>query len=179
MSSSVFRVLSTLTSLRCLSALPAINRVFNSSISSKYPISALNYKFLIRENSINAGSNDVIDLTKFVTYEEIKELPSYPAKMLIDVREPKELEETGRIPTSINIPLKQVAEKLSLDFSSDNFKTLFQREKPTVDTEIIFYCKIGARSQSATDLCYKLGYKNVKNYKGSWMEWAEKEGLKK
>ncbi|CAG9804272.1 unnamed protein product [Chironomus riparius] len=134
---------------------------------------------VIRENSINAGSNDVIDLTKFVTYEEIKELPSYPAKMLIDVREPKELEETGRIPTSINIPLKQVAEKLSLDFSSDNFKTLFQREKPTVDTEIIFYCKIGARSQSATDLCYKLGYKNVKNYKGSWMEWAEKEGLKK
>ena len=136
---------------------------------------------VIRESSATAGSNDVIDLTKFVTYEEIKELPSYPAKMLIDVREPKELEETGQIPTSINIPreylfniiyqnvihsinfiriqVKQVPEKLSQDFSSDNFKTLFQREKPTVDTEIIFYCKIGARSQSATDLCYKLGYK--------------------
>lgn len=59
---------------------------------------------VIRENSVNAGSNDVIDLTKFATYEEIKELPSNPAKMLIDVREPKELEETGQIPTSINIP---------------------------------------------------------------------------
>lgn len=58
----------------------------------------------IRGNSVNAGSNDVIDLTKFVTYEEVKELPNYPAKMLIDVREPKELEETGKIPTSINIP---------------------------------------------------------------------------
>ncbi|XP_070504493.1 rhodanese domain-containing protein CG4456-like isoform X1 [Chironomus tepperi] len=179
MSNSVFRVLSTLTSLRCLSAVPTINRAFNSAITTKYPVSALNYKLQVRGNSVNAGSNDVIDLTKFVTYEEIKELPNYPAKMLIDVREPKELEETGRIPTSINIPLKQVAEKLSQDFSADNFKTLFNREKPTVDTEIIFHCKIGVRSQTATDLCYKLGYKNVKNYKGSWIEWAEKEGLKK
>lgn len=59
----------------------------------------------------------------------------------------------------IRIQVKQVPEKLSQDFTADNFKTLFQREKPTVDTEIIFYCKIGARSQAATDLCYKLGYK--------------------
>ncbi|KAL7033791.1 hypothetical protein ACKWTF_007723 [Chironomus riparius] len=157
MSSSVFRVLSTLTSLRCLSALPAINRVFNSSISSKYPISALNYKFLIRENSINAGSNDVIDLTKFVTYEEIKELPSYPAKMLIDVREPKELEETGRIPTSINIPLKVVTETLEL--STHEFVNRFRRLKPTIWTEVIFTCRSGKRAEDACEMARNLGFK--------------------
>ena len=60
----------------------------------------------IRENSnsIKDGSNEVIDLTRFATYEEVKELPNNPAKLLIDVREPKELDETGRIPTAINIP---------------------------------------------------------------------------
>lgn len=40
------------------------------------------------------------------TYEEIKNLPNDPHKLLIDVREPHELQETGKIPTSINIPCK-------------------------------------------------------------------------
>lgn len=42
-----------------------------------------------------------------VSYEEIKDLPNHPAKILIDVREPNELQETGIIPTSINIPRKK------------------------------------------------------------------------
>ena len=37
------------------------------------------------------------------TYEEIKDLPNHPEKVLIDVREPDELL-GGKIPTSINIP---------------------------------------------------------------------------
>lgn len=41
-----------------------------------------------------------------VTYEEVKDLPNHPDKWLIDVREPKELKETGVIPTAINIPRK-------------------------------------------------------------------------
>lgn len=40
------------------------------------------------------------------TYEEVKDLPNHPEKLLIDVREPHELQETGKIPTSINIPCK-------------------------------------------------------------------------
>lgn len=41
-----------------------------------------------------------------VLYDEIKDLPNHPEKLLVDVREPNELAETGRIPTSINIPCK-------------------------------------------------------------------------
>lgn len=37
---------------------------------------------------------------------EVKDLPKHPEKTLIDVREPSELQETGTIPTSINIPRK-------------------------------------------------------------------------
>lgn len=37
-------------------------------------------------------------------YEEIKELPNKPETLLIDVREPEEILNTGKIPTSINIP---------------------------------------------------------------------------
>lgn len=49
---------------------------------------------------------EVMANIQIATYEEIKELPKHPEKLLIDVREPHELENTGRIPTSINIPRK-------------------------------------------------------------------------
>lgn len=39
-------------------------------------------------------------------YEEIKDLPNHFEKLLVDVREPSELQATGRIPTSINVPCK-------------------------------------------------------------------------
>ncbi|XP_035912140.1 uncharacterized protein LOC118512165 isoform X3 [Anopheles stephensi] len=39
------------------------------------------------------------------TYEEVLDLPNHPEKLLVDVRNPDELAETGKIPTSINIPL--------------------------------------------------------------------------
>lgn len=42
----------------------------------------------------------------FATYEEVKDLPNNPGKLLIDVRDPNELKETGQIPTSINIPCR-------------------------------------------------------------------------
>lgn len=45
-------------------------------------------------------------MVEIASYEEVKDLPNHPEKVLIDVREPEELKETGQIPTSINIPRK-------------------------------------------------------------------------
>lgn len=47
-------------------------------------------------------------MVEIATYEEVKDLPNHPEKVLIDVREPNELQETGKIPTSINIPRKTI-----------------------------------------------------------------------
>lgn len=38
------------------------------------------------------------------TYDDIMDLPNHPKTLLVDVREPKELRETGEIPNCINIP---------------------------------------------------------------------------
>lgn len=43
-----------------------------------------------------------------VGYDEVKDLPNHPEKMLVDVRERNELLEYGRIPTSINVPCKNL-----------------------------------------------------------------------
>ncbi|KAM7360141.1 rhodanese domain-containing protein CG4456-like [Cochliomyia hominivorax] len=114
-----------------------------------------------------------------VSYEEVKQLTKHPEKLLIDVREPNELLETGQIPTSINIPLGQVADELSAKVDKGAFRAKYGRDKPDKNTEIIFHCKIGKRSQNAAELARSLGYQNTKNYLGSWTEWAEKEGLPK
>ena len=39
-----------------------------------------------------------------ITYEELKELIKKHEVLLVDVREPKEIEQTGLMPGAINIP---------------------------------------------------------------------------
>ncbi|KAH8318891.1 hypothetical protein KR074_010221 [Drosophila pseudoananassae] len=112
-----------------------------------------------------------------VDYDVVKKLPSEPQKLLIDVREPNELIETGQIPSSINIPLGVVSQDLSASDSA--FKSKYGREKPKADTEIIFHCKIGKRSLKAAEAATALGFKKVSNYEGSWLDWAKREGLPK
>jgi len=116
---------------------------------------------------------------EIATYEEIKNLSKKPEVLLIDVREHQELIDTGTVPTSINIPLGQVKEKLSNDFSDQEFLKLFNRKKPDLSNEIIFMCKIGGRSHKAMELARTLGYKNVRNYLGSWEDWSKNEGISK
>lgn len=41
-----------------------------------------------------------------VTFEQIVDLPNRPEVVLVDVREPVEIHNTGNIPTAINIPCK-------------------------------------------------------------------------
>lgn len=76
------------------------------------------------------------------TYEEVKKVPNNPKTILIDVREPQELVDTGIVPASINIPLGKVQEYLS-GLSDSDFAKMFNRSKPTTDNELIFMCKIG------------------------------------
>lgn len=43
-----------------------------------------------------------------VGYNEVKNLSNHPGITLIDVREPNELQETGSIPKSVNIPCEKI-----------------------------------------------------------------------
>ncbi|XP_013110580.1 rhodanese domain-containing protein CG4456 [Stomoxys calcitrans] len=169
-------LLSRLTIVRNLSFLKygsAINSSTNLLANTTPVISHKYQTNFAKQYSSNANTIPI------VSYEEIKQLPKQPKKLLIDVREPKELQETGQIPTSINIPLGKVAAELAPNVDAGAFKAKYGRDLPQKDTEIIFHCKIGKRSLSAAEIAKSLGYTNTKNYLGSWTEWAEKEGLPK
>ncbi|XP_055906694.1 rhodanese domain-containing protein CG4456 [Eupeodes corollae] len=109
------------------------------------------------------------------TYEDVKDIPNHPEAYLIDVRNADELESTGVIPASINIPLPEL--KAALNKSNDEFKAAYKRPKPKEDSYIIFTCLAGGRAQRAAEQAILHGFVNAKAYKGSWTEWAQKEGL--
>jgi len=115
---------------------------------------------------------------KQITYDELKPktLDPTPNTVIVDVREPAELLE-GYIPTSHNLPLTHV---LAGGFALDDaaFEEKFGWAKPRKDQEVIIYCKKGKRSSIAADSAKKAGYTNIVEYKGSWLDWATREGIK-
>lgn len=123
----------------------------------------------------NKFDPNCINLTYLATYDDIVALPKHPEILLIDVRRPDELAGTGTIPTSINIPLDTVGEELQL--SPQQFESKYGRAKPTANSPIIFSCRSGVRAGEAANIASKLGFNYVKNYVGSWLEYAEKNGL--
>jgi phage shock protein E len=71
-------------------------------------------------------------------------------KVIIDVREPFEFA-TGHVKGALNIPPTKLMKGAS------------KLEGVAKDTEIIVYCRSGARSAVAMNMLQKLGYTNVKN----------------
>jgi 3-mercaptopyruvate sulfurtransferase SseA len=47
--------------------------------------------------------------------------------------------------------------------------------KPLPAQKMIFYCRSGKRSAQACQLAQEAGYKNVRNYVGSWLDWRKNE----
>jgi molybdopterin/thiamine biosynthesis adenylyltransferase/rhodanese-related sulfurtransferase len=76
---------------------------------------------------------------------------------LLDVREPHELE-ISALPNAVNIPLGQLAGRLSeLDSAQ----------------EMVIFCKAGTRSARALELLVSAGFKKVKNLRGGINAWAK------
>jgi molybdopterin/thiamine biosynthesis adenylyltransferase/rhodanese-related sulfurtransferase len=91
-----------------------------------------------------------------ITVTELAERVKTNHLRLIDVREPHELE-ISRLPDATNIPLGQLAARLSeLDSAED----------------LVLFCKSGARSARALELLTSAGFKKVKNLKGGINAWA-------
>jgi thiosulfate/3-mercaptopyruvate sulfurtransferase len=112
---------------------------------------------------------------------------------LVDVRSPEEFrgeklapdhlpqeqaQVPGHIPGAANIPWAKAANDDGTFRSADELKALYEGAGITSDKDIIAYCRIGERSShtwfALTEL---LGYKNAKNYDGSWTEYGSLVGV--
>ena len=91
-----------------------------------------------------------------ITAPELAERVKTNHLKLLDVREPHELK-ISALPNAINIPLGQLAARLSELDSAD---------------EMIIFCKSGSRSARGLELLASAGFKKVKNLKGGINAWA-------
>ena len=79
----------------------------------------------------------------------------------------------GHIPGAVNIPWAKAVNEDGTFKSADDLLNLYQSAGIPPDKEVITYCRIGERSSHTWFvLKHLLGYKDVKNYDGSWTEWG-------
>lgn len=102
--------------------------------------------------------------------------PTSKAKVtIIDVREPGEVAQTGRIPGSLNVPMTSAPD--SFHVSEDEFEDRFGFARPDpADGEVLFYCKAGVRSRAAAGIARDAGWTKVGEYPGSWLDWVGRGG---
>jgi thiosulfate/3-mercaptopyruvate sulfurtransferase len=112
---------------------------------------------------------------------------------LVDVRSPKEYsgellapehlpqegsQRGGHIPGAKNIVWSQACNEDGTFKTADELMELYGGEGVTPDKDVIAYCRIGERSAHTWFvLTHLLGYKNVRNYDGSWTEWGSLVGV--
>lgn len=114
---------------------------------------------------------------------------------LVDVRSPEEYSgerlhmpdypnegalRGGHIPGALSVPWSRAITPEDGTFKTANdLKAIYEGEKNLhSDDDIIAYCRIGERSSHTWFvLTYLLGYKNVRNYDGSWTEWGNTVGV--
>ncbi|XP_077279544.1 rhodanese domain-containing protein CG4456 isoform X2 [Temnothorax americanus] len=108
-----------------------------------------------------------------VNYEQLLEEQKDPNTLIVDIREPSEISETGALPGSIHIPMGDVRNVFE-NFSEEEFREKYGKPKPTTDTKIIFSCRSGKRSASMRQTMQNIGYARAHHYPGGWLEWEEK-----
>jgi thiosulfate/3-mercaptopyruvate sulfurtransferase len=131
------------------------------------------------------------DLSIRAFLPEVQDAVKKHSAALVDVRSPQEftgeilappgLPETcqrgGHIPGAKSIPWGKACNEDGTFKSNDELQQLYGAVGVTRDTPVIAYCRIGERSSHTWFvLKHLLGYKDVKNYDGSWTEWGNLVG---
>jgi thiosulfate/3-mercaptopyruvate sulfurtransferase len=131
------------------------------------------------------------DLSLRAFLSEVQQASQAKRAALVDVRSPQEftgeilappgLPETcqrgGHIPGAKSIPWGKNVNEDGTFKSFDDLKAMYAAQGISGEQPVIAYCRIGERSSLTWFvLKYLLGFKNVKNYDGSWTEWGNLVG---
>ncbi len=86
----------------------------------------------------------------------------------------------GHIPGAVHLhwtELQTEVNGVKVLKSQDEIVALLEQHGLTEDKEIVAHCQTGIRSSYATLVLLGLGYERVRNYDGSWIEWANNPTL--
>jgi thiosulfate/3-mercaptopyruvate sulfurtransferase len=105
---------------------------------------------------------------------DVRSPAEYRGELLAPPNLPQEgAQRGGHIPGAASIPWASAVKEDGTFKSADELKALYGAKNIDGSKETIAYCRIGERSSHTWfALTQLLGYRNVKNYDGSWTEWG-------
>jgi rhodanese-related sulfurtransferase len=122
---------------------------------------AIGYLTVDHDGAFPTELSDLVRTAPRITPAELDGLLAEDAVILIDIRNPGEVE-LGRIPGAVNIPLAQLRNRLDL--------------MPT-DKGIVVHCAGGWRSSVAASLLRAQGFDNVSDLEGGYNAWVDAHAI--
>lgn len=110
-------------------------------------------------NNVTAQQTPTLQPVKHIKVSELKQMANVDNTIFLDVRTPNEFK-NGSIPDAIH-----------LDYYDDHFKS--NLEKLDKNKSYIVFCKSGFRSEKATQLMHKSGFKHIYNLIGGYDAWSK------
>ncbi|WP_137391499.1 rhodanese-like domain-containing protein [Rhodoligotrophos defluvii] len=118
------------------------------------------YKALLAEAEAEVESVEAADAVSMAGRDDV---------VIVDLRDPRELEREGRIPGSFHAPRGML--EFWVDPESPYFKPVFGEDKT-----FVLHCASGWRSLLATQQLKRMGLPKVVNMKGGFSGWKAAGG---
>jgi thiosulfate/3-mercaptopyruvate sulfurtransferase len=138
------------------------------------------YKAKAPDTSIRAKREEVFSVLEGrsrAQLVDVRSVDEFTGKVIAPPGMTETAQRGGHIPGAANIPWAQAVAEDGTFKPADALRQLYGGKGVTGDQEVIAYCRIGERSSHTWfALKYLLGYKNVRNYDGSWTEWGNLVG---
>jgi thiosulfate/3-mercaptopyruvate sulfurtransferase len=139
-----------------------------------------NYSAKAPDASIRAKREDIFSVLERrspAQMVDVRSVDEFSGKVIAPPGMTETAQRGGHIPGAANIPWAQAVAEDGTFKPADALRQLYGGKGVTGDQEVIAYCRIGERSSHTWFvLKYLLGYKNVRNYDGSWTEWGNLVG---
>ena len=139
-------------------------------------LSKTNYHAAEPDFSLRAFLPDVSRLpghTNGWSLIDVRSADEYSGKILSPPGLPETCQRGGHIPGAFNVPWGKNVNEDGTFKTPEELKAIYEPLGVTPEKNVVAYCRIGERSSLTWFvLKYLLGFKNVKNYDGSWTEWG-------
>ncbi|MFS8478479.1 MAG: sulfurtransferase [Micromonosporaceae bacterium] len=131
------------------------------------------------DTSIRAFRDEVVAAIGAKNLLDVRSPDEYAGRLLAPAHLPQEqAQRAGHIPTAVNVPWSKAANEDGTFKSDDELRELYAAAGVDPSKPTIAYCRIGERSSHTWFALHELlGYRDVKNYDGSWTEYGSLVGV--
>ncbi|MBV9168804.1 MAG: sulfurtransferase [Chloroflexi bacterium] len=140
--------------------------------------SATNYQASEPDLSLRAFLKDILALPAGTSLVDVRSPAEFNGEVIAPPGMTETAQRAGHVPRAANIPWAQAANEDGTFKSADELQQLYGSKGVTADKDVVAYCRIGERSSHTWFVLKELlGFRNVKNYDGSWTEYGSVVGV--